>query len=183
MSGEFCTVGGSVCGRKFALLGLVVVEAVQSSPCWRKMRRKEVFRACWESFVPVSPARVACWESFVPVSPAGGACRESFVPVEASWHGARGRCESTVGTKGPAARAVGRMGASVSVVLGITGRCPAISHAIPREYHAGLYQFMMLRHLYFGISCEIGGGACYWGEVACWARTGKEGGGVCWQRG
>ena len=62
----------------------------------------------------------------------GGACRESFVPVEAPWHGARGRCESTVGTKGPAARAVGRMGASVSVVLGITGRCPAISHAIPR---------------------------------------------------
>lgn len=119
------------------------------------MRRKGVFRACWES----------------------------FVPVEASWHGARGRCESTVGTKGPAARAVGRMGASVSVVLGITGRCPAISHAIPREYHAGLYQFMMLRHLYFGISCEIGGGARYWGEVACWARTGKEGGGVCWQRG
>ena len=114
---------------------------------------------------------------------AGGACRESFVPVEASWHGARGRCESTVGTKGPAARAVGRMGASVSVVLGITGRCPAISHAIPREYHTGLYQFMMLCHLCFGISCEIGGGARYWGEVACWARTGKEGGGVCWQRG
>ena len=113
----------------------------------------------------------------------GGACWESFVPVEASWHGARGRCESTVGTKGPAARAVGRMGASVSVVLGITGRCPAISHAIPREYHAGLYQFMMLCHLCFGISCEIGGGARYWGEVACWARTGKEGGGVCWQRG
>ena len=109
---------------------------------------------------------------------AGGACWESFVPVEASWHGARGRCESTVGTKGPAARAVGRMGASVSVVLGITGRCPAISHAIPREYHTDLYQFMMLCHLCFGISCEIGGGARYWGEVACWARTGKEGGGV-----
>ena len=29
--GEFCTVGGSVCGTKFALLGLVVAEAVQSS--------------------------------------------------------------------------------------------------------------------------------------------------------
>ena len=66
------------------------------------------------------------------------ACRESFVPVEASWRGARDRCESTVGTKGSAARAAGRMDASVSVALGITGCCPAISHAIHCEHHAGL---------------------------------------------
>lgn len=43
---------GFWCVTFFALLGLVVVEAVQNSPCWRKMRRKEVFRACRESFVP-----------------------------------------------------------------------------------------------------------------------------------
>ena len=68
------------------------------------------------------------------------------------------RCELTVGTKGPAARAAGRMDASVSVVLGITGRCPTISHAIPCEHRAGLCQFIMSRHLCFGIACEIGGG-------------------------
>ena len=79
-----------------------------------------------------------CGESFVPVGPAGAASGESFVPVEASWRGARDRCESTVGTKGSAARAAGRMDASFSVALGITGRCPAISHAIHCEHHAGL---------------------------------------------
>ena len=99
-----------------------------------------------------------CGESFVPVGPAGAASGESFVPVEASWRGARDRCESTVGTKGSAARAAGRMDASVSVVLGITGRCPTISHAIPCEHRAGLCQFIMSRHLCFGIACEIGGG-------------------------
>ena len=99
-----------------------------------------------------------CGESFVPVGPAGAASGESFVPVEASWRGARDRCELTVGTKGPAARAAGRMDASVSVVLGITGRCPTISHAIPCEHRAGLCQFIMSRHLCFGIACEIGGG-------------------------
>ena len=92
------------------------------------------------------------------VGPAGAASGESFVPVEASWRGARDRCELTVGTKGPAARAAGRMDASVSVVLGITGRCPTISHAIPCEHRAGLCQFIMSRHLCFGIACEIGGG-------------------------
>ena len=116
---------GCWCVTFFALLGLVVVEAVQNSPCWLKVGRKGVFRACGESFVPGDPS--------------GSVCRESFVPVEASWRGARDRCESTVGTKGPAARAAGRMGASVSVVLGITGCCPAISHAIHCEHHAGLY--------------------------------------------
>lgn len=57
---------GFWCVTFFALLGLVVVEAVQNSPCWRKMCRKEVFRACRESFVPGGPAKAACRESFVP---------------------------------------------------------------------------------------------------------------------
>ena len=64
----------------FALLGLVVVEAVQNSPCWLKVGRKGVFRACRESFVPGGPYEAACWESFVPVGPYGAVCWESFVP-------------------------------------------------------------------------------------------------------
>ena len=64
----------------FALLGLVVVEAVQNSPCWLKVGRKGVFRACRESFVPGGPYEAACWESFVPVGPSGAVCWESFVP-------------------------------------------------------------------------------------------------------
>ena len=43
---------GCWCVTFFALLGLVVVEAVQNSPCWLKVGRKGVFRACRESFVP-----------------------------------------------------------------------------------------------------------------------------------
>ena len=208
---------GCWCVTFFALLGLVVVEAVQNSPCWLKVGRKGVFRACRESFVPGGPDGAACWESFVPGDPSGSVCWESFVPAPASravqsspcvacywrerekilpacgkwaeigvfvcvgrvlcrlglpglpvgrvlcrwgasWRGARDRCESTVGTKGSAARAAGRMDASVSVALGITGRCPAISHAIHCEHHAGVCQFGMLCHLCFGIACEIGGG-------------------------
>ena len=57
---------GCWCVTFFSLLGLVVVEAVQNSPCWRKMRRKWVFRACRESFVPVERVRPVCRESFVP---------------------------------------------------------------------------------------------------------------------
>ena len=194
---------GCWCVTFFALLGLVVVEAVQNSPCWLKVGRKGVFRACRESFVPGGPDGAACWESFVP-APASRAVqsspcvacywreREKILPAcgkwaeigvfvcvgrvlcrlglpglpvgrvlcrwGASWRGARDRCELTVGTKGPAARAAGRMDASVSVVLGITGRCPTISHAIPCEHRAGLCQFIMSRHLCFGIACEIGGG-------------------------
>ena len=45
------------------------------------------------------------------------------------------------------------------------------SHAIPREHHAGVCQFVMLRHLCCGIACEIGGGAPWWGEVGCWCVT------------
>lgn len=179
------------CVTFFALPGLVVVKAVQNSPCWLKVGRKGVFRACRESFVPGGPSGAAYRENFVPGGPAGAVSGESFVPVEASWHGARDRCESTVGTKGPAARAAGRMGASVSVVLGITGRCPAISHAIHCEHHAGLCQFGTLCHLCFGIACEIGGGARYWGGL--WRAgcapvkrmrvcTGKESSGAYWQR-
>ena len=71
---------GCWCVTFFALLDLLVVEAVQSSPCWRKMGQKQRFGACWESFVPGgSPSRV-CWESFVPGGPVGGVCWESFVP-------------------------------------------------------------------------------------------------------
>ena len=54
-------------GRKFSLLGGVVVEPGKSSPCSREMAG---FRGFW-----------VCWESFVPVVPCGGCCRESFVPV------------------------------------------------------------------------------------------------------
>ena len=87
-----CGIGGGVCcwGEVgcwcvtfFSLLGLVVVEAVQNSPCWRKVGRNRRFGACRESFVPVSPAGGTCWESFVPGGPAGGASWESFVPAQA----------------------------------------------------------------------------------------------------
>ena len=47
---------GCWCVTFFALLGLVVVEAVQNSPCWLKVGRKGVFRACRESFVPGDPS-------------------------------------------------------------------------------------------------------------------------------
>ena len=73
--GGFCTGwGGGVPvmgvgnGRKFSLLGGVVVEPGKSSPCSREMAG---FRGFW-----------VCWESFVPVVPCGGCCRESFVPGE-----------------------------------------------------------------------------------------------------
>ena len=59
------------CVTFFALLGLVVVEAVQNSPCIRKMAQNRCFMACRESFVPVSPAGAACRESFVPGGPPG----------------------------------------------------------------------------------------------------------------
>ena len=70
-----CGIGGGVCcwGEVgcwcvtfFSLLGLVVVEAVQNSPCWRKVGRNRRFGACRESFVPVERVRPVCRESFVP---------------------------------------------------------------------------------------------------------------------
>ena len=67
--GEFCTGSGPACGIKFSLLGLLVAEAVKSSPCMRKVGRNRRFGACWESFVPGGPAKAACWESFVPGGP------------------------------------------------------------------------------------------------------------------
>ena len=79
--GEFCTGSGTACGIKFSLLGLLVAEAVQSSPCMRKVGRNRRFGARWESFVPGGPAKAACWESFIPGGPVGGVCRESFLPV------------------------------------------------------------------------------------------------------
>ena len=57
---------GRACGTKFSLLGLLVARAVQSSPCWRQMPQNRPFSVCWESFVPVRPARAANRESFVP---------------------------------------------------------------------------------------------------------------------
>lgn len=62
---------GCWCVTFFSLLVVLVVKAVQSSPCWRKMGRNRRFGARWESFVPGGPAKAACWESFVPVLPAG----------------------------------------------------------------------------------------------------------------
>ena len=41
-----------VFGTKFALLGLLVTKTVESSPCTRKTRRKEPFRASRASFIP-----------------------------------------------------------------------------------------------------------------------------------
>jgi len=71
---------GCWCVTFFAPLVVLVAEAGQNSPCWRKMGQKQRFGACWESFVPGgSPSRV-CWESFVPGGPVGGVCWESFVP-------------------------------------------------------------------------------------------------------
>ena len=72
--------GACWCVTFFSLCGLLVVKAIQNSPCWCKMRRKWVFRACWESFVPVGLVEAASRESFVPVQRARAACRESFVP-------------------------------------------------------------------------------------------------------
>ena len=84
--GEGCVIGARLgCGGVlvrdfFAPLVVLVAEAGQNSPCWRKMGQKQRFGACWESFVPGgSPSRV-CWESFVPGGPVGGVCWESFVP-------------------------------------------------------------------------------------------------------
>ena len=53
-------------GRKFSLLGGVVVEPGENSPCSREMAGFRCFWACWESFVPVEPGDGCCWESFVP---------------------------------------------------------------------------------------------------------------------
>ena len=69
---------GCWCVTFFALLGLVVVEAVQSSPCIRKMAQNRCFVACRESFVPVSPAGAACWESFVAGGWPIGVCWATF---------------------------------------------------------------------------------------------------------
>jgi len=99
IGGGACCWGEAGCWRVtfFSLRGLLLVGAVQSSPCSGKTGQKGRFRVCWESFVPVGPARPMCRESFVPVGPpnwirqesfvpvglAGGVCRESFVPAPA----------------------------------------------------------------------------------------------------
>ena len=57
---------GCWCVTFFAPLVVLVAEAGQNSPCWRKMGQKQRFGACWESFVPGGPVGGVCWESFVP---------------------------------------------------------------------------------------------------------------------
>ena len=74
--------GACWCVTFFSLCGVLVVKAIQNSPCWRKMRRKWVFRACWESFVPVGLAEAASRESFVP-TPAPRAVQSS--PCSTCW--------------------------------------------------------------------------------------------------
>ena len=90
--GGFCTGrGGGVPvmgvgnGRKFSLLGGVVVEPGKSSPCSREMAGFRGFWVCWESFVPVGFGGGCCRESFVPVG-SGGGCgvvllREKILPA------------------------------------------------------------------------------------------------------
>ena len=62
---------GCWCVTFFALLDLLVVEAVQSSPCWRKMGQNQRLGACWESFVSGGLTGSVRRENFVPVLPAG----------------------------------------------------------------------------------------------------------------
>ena len=60
-------------------------------------------------------------------------------------------------------------------LFGGTVRCSAISHAIPPEYVAGLYHFMLLSHSCLGIACGFGEGrvwvqreGCVWGRIEVW---------------
>ena len=55
LPGEWWIGGGT--GKKFSLLGVVVVEPGKSSPCALEMAGFWCFWACWESFVPVGPVR------------------------------------------------------------------------------------------------------------------------------
>ena len=50
--GTLLGCGGVLVRDFFSLLGLLVAEAVQSSPCMRKVGRNRRFGARWESFVP-----------------------------------------------------------------------------------------------------------------------------------
>ena len=51
-------------------------------------------------------------------------------------------------------------------LFGGTVRCPAVSHAIPPEYVAGLYYFMLMSHSCSGIACDFGEGGCIWQGAA-----------------
>ena len=55
LPGEWWIGGGT--GKKFSLLGVVVVEPGKSSPCALEMAGFRCFWACRESFVPVGPVR------------------------------------------------------------------------------------------------------------------------------
>ena len=65
--GEWWVGVGS--GRKFSLLGGVVVEPGESSPCVLEMAGFRCFWACRESFVPVGPVRGARWGRVCCVEP------------------------------------------------------------------------------------------------------------------
>ena len=93
--GEFCTGSGTACGIKFSLLGLLVAEAVQSSPCMRKVGRNRRFGACWESFVPGGPSSRACWESFVSLRARRGLHRAFLAPIAPPIDAAVMRCRYT----------------------------------------------------------------------------------------
>ena len=93
--GEFCTGSGTACGIKFSLLGLLVAEAVQSSPCMRKVGRNWRFGARWESFVPGGPSSRACWESFVSLRARRGLHRAFLAPIAPPIDAAVMRCRYT----------------------------------------------------------------------------------------
>ena len=53
----------------------------------------------------------------------------------------------------------------VGLRAGVHGCCPAVSHAIPPEYVASSYHFMMLSHSCLGIACDFGEGGGKWGAT------------------
>ena len=158
-------------GRKFSLLGCVVVEPGENSPCSREMAGFRCFWACWESFVPVGPGGGCCWESFVPVEPGGGCCWESFVPGE-WWIGVgSGRKFSLLARNG-----------RISLIVGVRGEfCTgwALRRAcresfVPGEWWIGVgsgRKFSLLGVVVVEpgksspCALEMAGFRCFW---ACW---------------
>ena len=53
----------------------------------------------------------------------------------------------------------------VGLRAGVHGCCPAVSHAIPPEYVAGSYHFMMPSHSCLGIACDFGQAGCKWAQL------------------
>ncbi len=69
-----------VFGTKFALRGLLVVTAVESSPCVGKTCQIGPFWASRASFVPHMRCEGVCRASFIPEVGSCDSCRASFVP-------------------------------------------------------------------------------------------------------